>query len=79
MPDSSNRPWSTASFPSPGSREKFLDHVKLWNRIEDLPRIVAEPLPDGRRLRFRSVDPRRNGLWRVIDSFGGWVPPVQRV
>jgi hypothetical protein len=79
MPDSSSRRWSTARFPSWGSREKFLDHVRTWNRVESLPRIIADPLPDGRQLRFWSADARWNGLWRLVDSFGGWVPPVQRV
>jgi hypothetical protein len=67
-------PWREARFPSLPRRNAFLAEVRIWNRVEYLPRIETEPLPDGRRIRFRSDDERQTGIVRLIDSFGGWVP-----
>jgi hypothetical protein len=57
---------------------EFLDHVRLWNRIEDLPRIEAEPTEDGKRVRFRSAEARRPFIGRLVDSLGGRVLPESR-
>jgi hypothetical protein len=74
-----NPHWSVARFPSQHSRERFLDYVRLWNRAESLPRIEMEILPDGICLRYRSTDACWKNVWRLIDSFGGWVPLAERV
>ena len=76
MRGSSSGAWLVARFPSRGWREEFLDSLKTWNRVEGLPRIETEPLPDGRRLRFRSADSRQEAVRRLVDSFGGWIPPA---
>ena len=74
-PTTEHRPrsWPVARFPSHGVRETFLQQLRLWNLIEDLPRVDAEPLQDGRRIRFWSTEDQRTGLLLLIDSFGGRV------
>jgi hypothetical protein len=52
---------------------EFLDHVRLWNRLEDLPRIEATAMADGTRVRFKSAEPRLLNVFRLVDSFGGRV------
>lgn len=52
-------------------REEFLDQVRLWNRIEDLPRIEAQPAPGGTALRYSCADYRREGLRKLVGSYGG--------
>jgi hypothetical protein len=78
MRGSSGRPWSLAKFPSRSTRERFLDHVRHWNRVESLPRIETEVVPDGTCLRFCSADAGWTKTWRLVDAFGGWVPPAER-
>jgi hypothetical protein len=71
MRGSSNDSWSVARFPSAALRTEFLEHVRLWNRVEGLPKIKTDPMPDGTRVRFWSDDDRHRNIWRLIDSFGG--------
>ena len=71
MRGSSSDSWSVARFPSTGLRTEFLEHVRLWNRVEGLPKIETDPMPDGIRVRFWSDDDRHRNIWRLIDSFGG--------
>jgi len=79
MRDSGSRDWPVAKFPSRGMCREFLDSVRLWNRIEDLPRIEAEPMKDGTRVRFRSAETRQPFIRRLVDSLGGRVLPEARV
>ena len=78
MRDSGSRDWPVAKFPSRGMCREFLDQVRLWNRLEDLPRIEAEPMGDGTGVRFRSVEARQPFLGRLIESLGGRVLPASR-
>jgi hypothetical protein len=68
--------WKLARFPSRGQRQEFLSQVHLWNTVEGLPRIEADPLNDGIRVRFRSADPRQENILRLVDAFGGFVGPA---
>jgi hypothetical protein len=52
-------------------RGEFLEQVRLWNRIEDLPKIRATPSSDGSRLRYLCADYRRQGLRKLVGSYGG--------
>jgi hypothetical protein len=63
-------PWSMAKFPSRGQLQRFVSEVRIWNRVEGLPPIVFELLPDGTRLRFRSQGEHCASVFRYIDSFG---------
>jgi hypothetical protein len=54
-----------------GLRQDFLEHVRLWNRVEGLPTIETELMPDGVRLALSSADDRSRNVWRLVDSFGG--------
>ena len=45
-----------AKFPSHNLRNKFLEQVRLWNSLEDLPSIDTELLKDGVCVRFRCAD-----------------------
>jgi hypothetical protein len=65
--------WSLAKFPSRGQLQRFVDEVRIWNRVEGLPPILFEVLPDGTRLRFRSEGGHSAGVHRYIDSFGAWI------
>jgi hypothetical protein len=78
MRGSSSGRWSLARFPSRSSRERFLDHVRHWNRVDMLPQIETEIVPGGTCLRFCSADARWTSSWRLVDAFGGWVPPAER-
>jgi hypothetical protein len=64
-------PWPTVRFPNRGQRRRFLDHVALWNNLEDLPSITAEPLIDGVGVRLRFGETARRGMLRLIESCGG--------
>lgn len=67
----SGSPGHVVRFPSRRVRTEFLEQVRLWNRLEALPDIVAEPLVDGFRVRFWSGDSRRAVIWKLVDSYGG--------
>jgi hypothetical protein len=54
-------------------RQEFLEQVRLWNRIDELPTIEVESLPDGCGVKFWCNDLRQRGLWLLIDSYGGEV------
>ena len=72
-------PWTEARFPNGVMLREFLEQIRLWNRIEDLSRIVAEPAADGITLRYRCADYRREGLRKLVRSYGGTVtlePPA---
>lgn len=66
-------PWTEARFPNVAMRGEFLEQIRLWNRIEDLPRIVARPSADGPALRYLCTDYRREGLRKLVRSYGGTV------
>jgi hypothetical protein len=65
--------WTEARFPNAVMRTEFLEQVRLWNRIEDLPRIQAQPGDDGTALRYWCADYRREGLRKLVRSYGGTV------
>lgn len=65
--------WPVARFPSHGIRQEFLEQVRLWNRVEGLPRIETASMSDGVGVRFWSADGRQRGILRLIDAFGGFV------
>jgi len=72
--------WPVIRFPSAGTRERFLDMIRACNRIEDLPRVDAEPLYDGVcvRLWLWRDDQRFPGVLRLAHSYGGWFPAGER-
>lgn len=65
------REGSVATFPSNGVRQQFLDRVSLWSKVEGLPKIEAEPLHDGYRVRLWSADAGQGGLGRLVHACGG--------
>ena len=73
MEGSNSSAWSVARFPSAGSRQDFLDRLRLLSRIEGLPKIEAEPLPDGTRVRLSNAGGPVERIHRLVDCFGGWV------
>jgi hypothetical protein len=60
-------------------RGEFLEQIRLWNRLEGLPKIDAEPLGDRAGLRFRvrfwNAEDGRTRALDLIGSYGGWVAP----
>jgi hypothetical protein len=62
---------SIARFPSASDREAFLGQIRLWNRVEGLPPIQADPLADGARVQVSAVPSAQRGLARLIEAFGG--------
>jgi len=75
MQGSSSGAWLVARFPSQGWRQEFLDRLTAWNRVEGFPRIEAEALPDGRRLRLRTAERGRQTARRLVHALGGWMRP----
>jgi hypothetical protein len=67
--------WPMATFPSRGQLCRFVDEVRVWNRVEGLPNIRIAVLADGLRLRFWSEADSQPGVRRFIDSFGAWIQP----
>ena len=65
--------WTDARFPSAGMREEFLDQVRLWNRIDDLPKIQARSAANGRDLTYWCADYRSVGLRKLVDACGGTI------
>ena len=63
--------WSRARFPSSGLREEFLEQIRLWNRIEDLPPIQSRATGHYAELDFACADYRRMGLRKLVESYGG--------
>jgi hypothetical protein len=63
--------WPTARFLSRGERKTFLEHVRLWNSLEDMPSINAEPLGDGLGVRLQFGEARVLGVVRLIEACGG--------
>jgi hypothetical protein len=60
-------------FPNGDLREVFLRHVRLWNAVEGLPAVHAEPLRDGQRVQIRTVASAQRGIERLITELGGRV------
>ena len=75
-PDYDRVDWPIARFPASHLRGEFLDEVRLWNKSEGLPTILAQPLPDGYRVRFWTSDPRQNLVHRLVEVYGGSVVSV---
>ena len=73
--ESDNRRFRVARFPSTGLCREFLEIVRLWNRIEDLQDIEAEPLNNGVSVRLRLAGMEDRGIRRLIDSLGGTILP----
>jgi hypothetical protein len=71
--DAEARCWTEARFPNSVMRAEFLDQIRLWNRIEDLPHIEAHEAADGTGLRYMCADYRREGLRKLVGSYGGRV------
>lgn len=61
-------------FPSTDQRQEFLEQVRLWSKVEGLPRIDTLPLRDGVGVRFFSAGPWQRRILRLIDAFGAFVP-----
>jgi len=62
-----------ARFPDGESLEAFLHQIRLWNRVEGLPRVDADPANDRVRVRLCTVRSARAGVVRLIEAFGGRV------
>jgi len=63
--------WAVARFPNRSLREGFLRQVRLWNSLEDIPRIETEILNDGYGVRLFGEGSWSRHLDRLVDSFGG--------
>jgi hypothetical protein len=63
--------WTEARFPNGAVRQLLLDQIRLWNRVEDLPAIQVVTRPDGVGLRYWCADYRRQGLRKLVGSYGG--------
>lgn len=63
--------WSRARFSAASFREEFLEQIRLWNRIEDLPRILARDTGHYAELEFSCADYRKGGLRKLVESYGG--------
>lgn len=68
--------WPVVRFPSISQRQEFLDLVRLWNRLEDLEGIEAEPLGNGVGVRVRWPSQGDRGLLRLIAALGGSLGPA---
>ena len=80
-PDYDRVDWPIARFPGSHLRGAFLDEVRLWNKSEGLPTILAQPLSDGYRVRFWTADRRQELIRRLVEVHGGSVvsfPPAPR-
>ena len=64
--------WTQVDFPTSGLQQEFLDQVRLWNRVEGLPRIRTEPI-DPCRLRIDSAADGQNRVLQLIAAYGGRV------
>jgi hypothetical protein len=62
-----------ARFPDAESLEGFLRQVRLWNRVEGLPRVAADPSNDRVRVQVQTVASAKRGIVRLIEAFGGLV------
>jgi len=68
--------WPIARFPGSHRRDEFLEDVRVWNKSEGLPTILAQPLADGFRVRFWTGDPRRQLVRRLVEVHGGSVVSI---
>ena len=64
---------ATARFPDGESLEAFLHQVRLWNRVEGLPKVDADPEKDCVGVKVRTVPSAKPGVVRLIEAFGGRV------
>jgi hypothetical protein len=62
---------SVVQFPTTSLLEEFLDQVHLWNRVEGLPSIEIDRLPEGARIRMRTAARRPENVLRLVEAFGG--------
>jgi hypothetical protein len=62
---------SIAYFPSRSDREAFLLQLRLWNLVEGLPRIQANPVNVGEQVRLLAAPSAQRGLVRLVEAFGG--------
>jgi hypothetical protein len=62
---------AVARFPSRSLRDEFLAQVRLWNSLEDIPKIGTELLNDGFGVRLHGRGSWSRHLDRLVDSFGG--------
>ena len=60
--------WIPVCFPNSRIRDEFLYHVRLWNLVQGLPPIAAEPIQEGVRVWLPSPSPTTTRLW---EAFGG--------
>ena len=63
--------WNRARFPASGLREECLEQIRLWNRLEDLPRILTRDTGHYAELDYLCNDYRRYGLEKMVASYGG--------
>ena len=71
MSTASQDTWTLAGFPSTTLREEFLNQIRLLNRMEDLPRIEAEPGSCRYKVHFNCMDYLSNGLQAIVRKFRG--------
>jgi hypothetical protein len=67
----SGNPRFKVEFPCDSECSRFLEQVEVWNRVDDLPRIEVEPLPDDRAVSFWCADCAHVGPFSLIDSHLG--------
>jgi hypothetical protein len=63
--------WAVARFPNRALRDEFLGQIRLWNSLEDVPKIGTELLNDGIGVKLHSRGTWSRHLDRLVDSFGG--------
>jgi hypothetical protein len=66
-----NDRWVVARFPNRAMRDEFLAQVRLWNSLEDIPKMGTELLYDGFGVRLHGEGTWSRHLDRLVDSFGG--------
>lgn len=69
------RTWLTVWFQSRGQRTEFMDQVRLWNRVEGLPRIETILMDDARCLKLSGASGLARNVLRLVDACGGLVSP----
>jgi hypothetical protein len=60
-----------ARFVVRGVAESFLTDIARWNEAQGLPDVVAVLMKDGRQVEIRTTAKRRQGVERLIASYGG--------
>jgi hypothetical protein len=62
---------SIAHFPTTSDRDAFLLQLRLWNLVEGLPRIQANPVNVGAQVRLLAAPSAQRGLVKLVEAFGG--------